>query len=981
MIELKQILTALALLGTFTAGAQDGIYGAMKEFQAPEDSTRTKVWWFHGETETTREGITADLEAFKEAGVGGVVYYDQVHGKAENAFDAFSPQWWEMLRFSASEADRLGLSFEITVSNGFVAGGPWITPENSMQRLCSSEIHVKGGQTIEALLPTPGSRWIEDVAILAFPMKKTLWEEKEFSASLEIEGPFTARSITYTAPKGRKSRVGAMQIPDKPAEEFSGMMYVAPEAAGVLECSDDGVNFREICTLPTCGGTSGLAQKTISFEPVSARHFRIRSNNKFSEARLSARAQTDRWQEKASYFSEFIEGNSTPDYKEGVIDPSSIIRLDSLLSEDGILRWDAPEGEWVVMRIGRESTGGKIKHGRQNLMGLECDKMSREAVRLQWDSYAGRIIDTLSTMGLKPKGVVMDSHEAGNQNWTSGFEKIFEDLNGYSLIAFLPATRGYIVGNKEETEKFLKDFRLSIVECITSRYYGEFNSLCEKAGVEFTAQATGNGLNLSSNNIQTKREIGKPQGEFWARDIHGSFDIVDCASASHLYGRRIASAEAFTDAKYCDSPATLKMLADFAYSKLINEFVVCASAYQPRLDQIPGNVANGRQYCLNRNNPFWSHSRPFWDYQARCAGMLRKGEAIVDILVYMGDDAPIKTLSYLLPRIPEGYNFDTATADALEGARVEKGELICAGGMRYRMLAIQRNVILDEEKVLFDEWKKHGLPIVQISSLDEELRPDFAPDMKFRSAARMDDCLRFSHRRLSDADVYFVYNHSRKAFSDMVELRTPYSHIYAFDPVDGSVSKLSDKASVRLELAADQSMFLVATSAILPHEAGIRSDRRIRLDGAWKIQFDPKMGGPEKIVKTRELKDWTAFEDEAIKYYSGMAVYSNSFIWDGKDADKKLFLHFDNLNWTAKVKINGQDAGIVWCAPWEIEVGHLLRKGRNEVEIEVCNSLYNRMIGDASKEEDEHITHSSHPLVSSDSPLIPSGIYGFVEIR
>ena len=30
-------------------------------FNNPQDSTRTKVWWFHGETETTTEGITDDL--------------------------------------------------------------------------------------------------------------------------------------------------------------------------------------------------------------------------------------------------------------------------------------------------------------------------------------------------------------------------------------------------------------------------------------------------------------------------------------------------------------------------------------------------------------------------------------------------------------------------------------------------------------------------------------------------------------------------------------------------------------------------------------------------------------------------------------------------------------------------------------------------------------------------------------------------------
>ena len=77
-------------------------------FADPQDSTRTKVWWFHGETETTREGITADLEAYRRAGVGGVVYYDQVHNKkTPGAFEAMSPEWWDMLIFSAREAERL----------------------------------------------------------------------------------------------------------------------------------------------------------------------------------------------------------------------------------------------------------------------------------------------------------------------------------------------------------------------------------------------------------------------------------------------------------------------------------------------------------------------------------------------------------------------------------------------------------------------------------------------------------------------------------------------------------------------------------------------------------------------------------------------------------------------------------------------------------------------------------------------------------
>ena len=90
----KQIImgTALcffsSLLMCISVMGQNGLaYG----FDCPQDSARTKVWWFHGETVGTHDGITADLEAFKQQGVGGVIYYDQVHGDGEGAFKVFSP--------------------------------------------------------------------------------------------------------------------------------------------------------------------------------------------------------------------------------------------------------------------------------------------------------------------------------------------------------------------------------------------------------------------------------------------------------------------------------------------------------------------------------------------------------------------------------------------------------------------------------------------------------------------------------------------------------------------------------------------------------------------------------------------------------------------------------------------------------------------------------------------------------------------------
>ena len=121
----------MAMATMASVAADDALW---QRFASPSDEARTKVWWFHGETETTEEGIDADLEAFKEKGVGGVVFYDQVHGDAAGAFPSMSPKWWRMLKHAARKARQLGLTFEVAASNGYVSGGPWITPELGMRK-------------------------------------------------------------------------------------------------------------------------------------------------------------------------------------------------------------------------------------------------------------------------------------------------------------------------------------------------------------------------------------------------------------------------------------------------------------------------------------------------------------------------------------------------------------------------------------------------------------------------------------------------------------------------------------------------------------------------------------------------------------------------------------------------------------------------------------------------------------------------------
>ncbi|MBQ8672454.1 MAG: glycosyl hydrolase family 2 [Bacteroides sp.] len=1028
MHTFKNVCLALgwgAVLGACTsAGSPYSIADIYQEFQSVPDSTRTKVWWFHGETETTREGITADLEAFCEAGVGGVVYYDQIHGSGEGACAIFSPEWWEALKFSAAEARRLGLSFEINLSNGFVAGGPWITKEMSMKRLCHSQVVVEAGATYDDVLPPPSADEFWDVRTLAFPVPDAVeWGEKRLiertvkydaptKLTYDLGRPFTARSLTYSEACNSKHPTAAMNWPGPPADHFYGDGYLELPPIGSLEASEDGKTWRVVRTIPTLYKIHHRV-KTISFPAVTARYFRLNLHGwnrpdgqrprtlELRRATLSSQAMTDEWENKAGVNSEYVTDNLTPSYaSREVIDPSKVIDLSDLMQADGRLRWCAPDGEgrWVILRVAQTSTRGHTKHGRPGQMGLECDKMSREAARLQWNNFAQVILDTLDRYGLKPTGVVMDSHEMGSHNWTHGYEREFEAMQGYDLTPYLPALLGYVVGSKEQSEEVLFHHRQTIAHLVNHRYFAALDTLAMEAGVTLTAQATGNGQSMTSDNIAAKGSVRRPQGEFWGKHADASYDIKEAASAAHVYGKPIASAEAYTDVKYSQTLAYFKRLADYAYAYQLNEFVVCASAYQPWTDRRPGNTAHRREYCLNRNNTMWPMSRGFWDYQSRCAYLMRQGRPVADLCIYLGSEVSNKLLSYRLPEIPEGYDWDVCTDDALLHLfSAEEGRLKARCGTSWQVLVVERLARLTpeaEEKV--EQLKRQGVKVYDARKEGDYGLQAFltqagvAPDAAFRSANRPDDRLFFAHRRLNDAELYFFDNHSPKSYVGEVTLRGSKGLTAEYwNPDTGLRYALRSKAAangdltVHLALDAREAGFVVLRSPGAMSAPALKrtwGDETMErpMNDEWTVYF--LLPKTLKCIQMPVLTSWTNLEDEELKHHSGTAIYNRAFkaprLFDGKRA----YLHVDGLEGASSVWVSGRFVGYLWCAPWEVDITDYLKPDYNEVCIEVANQLTNRMIGDLSLPEAERTTWATTPIVTPADTLLPAGITGGVSL-
>ena len=178
-----------------------------------------------------------------------------------------------------------------------------------------------------------------------------------------------------------------------------------------------------------------------------------------------------------------------------------------------------------------------------------------------------------------------------------------------------------------------------------------------------------------------------------------------------------------------------------------------------------------------------------------------------------------------------------------------------------------------------------------------------------------------------------------------------------WDPVRGTRRELTDvrferdETWVPLEFATAQSWWVVfrsPTQSVSVSRANFPQLEPVsEMVGPWEVRFDPKWGGPAR-VKFERLKDWTRRPEPGIRYYSGTAIYRATF-----QANTGDDLDLGDVRHIARVRVNGQDLGVVWTSPWGVPLpAGCLQQGENVLEIEVANVWANRLIGDEQEPPD-----------------------------
>jgi len=560
------------------------------EFENPSLESAPWVFWrwrWDYADRYTKAGITDELEAMAEQGIGGV-NIDCVGGRTpKNAAPYMSEGWLDLVDHAHQEAQRLGIEFYMHACDGWAnTGGPWIEPEDAMKVYTSSKTQVKGPSVFNGNLPVP------DASLL----------QRHQNATLD----------------------------GKPIEEF----------------------YRDVAVL--------------------------------------------------------AYDNSSPNTVR-----ESMINLTDKMSADGYLRWEAPAGDWTILRFGWKITGSQNAPATPEGTGLECDKLSPIGI----DAHLAAIEPLIQILENRSNGVQSflgsDSWEAKEHSWTQSMPEDFKAAKGYDLLPWLPVLadenstvlrsslyctlggRRPLVVNHKATAmaaRFLEDYNDQLDEMVRDNWALRMREKMNKRGILTQCQSFPEFANMSSGEfwaVTLGEAVHGPWANFFTDDPLRSFGVPNhVPPRARGYGNNITAAETLTcrSQNWERTPYAQKAAIDWALCAGINKIVFHLYAMQPDSERKPHYLGCGT--TVNRNLTWWPLASGWFDYIARVQFMMRRGNHVSDVC-FMAENPRCWPGGHFAQTFPAPYRFDITGWDRIvNDMQVVDGNLTFPEGTNYRLLVL-----------------------------------------------------------------------------------------------------------------------------------------------------------------------------------------------------------------------------------------------------------------------------------------------------
>jgi hypothetical protein len=959
-------------------------------FRNPPDSARLWVYWTQSGNYCLKSA-TADLEAMKEAGIGGVLRMDCSVGQIPNAAPFLGEEWRKQFVHCVHECERLGLEFAAITGPGWTGtGGPWIQAKQSMQHLVPATVHTKGPGRFNQVLPLPQPRvsgyhrettprmqkqireFYEDVALFAFPRREPVIADIDEKA-LFIRNPFTSM------PGVRPRLPSPASYPAAPKEQVIDLESIV-DLTGRLQA--DG---RLVWDVPPGEWTIvrlGVRSTGANTRPAPAAGLGLESD-KFSKEALATHFQ--------SYFDPLLTAIGPRPIGRKV----GFVALDADSWEMSSQNWTPGFREKFKRRRGYDpwlyfaTYTGCVVDSREQSERFLWD-IRRTCQELLLENHAAEMKRLCHQRGLRLMIEPYDMNPAGDLDLGSyadfpAGEFWFDTLqSGWSCIE--AASVAHIMGKP-----------IVLAEGFTSignwaRSPWTLKSQTDWAFAVGINKFSIHGYAHQANEDAPGNTFGR-YGVFWNRKqtfwpMVGAYHEY-LARCSYLLQQGVTVSDILyltpegapqvfqpPPSALHDAAGRLPDKKGYAFDGCSPRILMDRAEVRDGLISFPGGTSY-RLLVL----PRWKTMTP--SLLEKIIQLVQSGAVVLgappisspSLSNYPHCDAQVKQLAeqlwgkapYVRERVlGKGRVFlDSAAAQLLQTAHTEDAPLIPRTGKRITPVAGD----------LYPGYNETAAVLRQLG-----VHEDFSATGP----------VRYAHRRTVAFDIYFVSNRTDQRIQADCTFRVAAGRPELWTPVNGERRPLpqyqgiNGLTAVSLQFEPREGFFIVfprgesfgSRKSIAGATNFLKATTVATLEGSWEVSFNPKWGGREKVAFDK-LEDWTKRPEQEIKYYSGIATYRKSFHRPaGPPADSTIYLDLGTVHEMARVRLNGKDLGMVWCAPWRVDITRALEAGANRVEIEVANLWPNRLIGDAALPSERRLTKASATIYQKDSPLLPSGLLG-----
>ena len=928
---LAVVFIVLITMPACTAQSNDILQEA---FEDPPESSKPGVYWYFMDGNLSMDEMTRDLESMKESGINHVIFLEVGIGVPRGPIDFMSEEWQDHFVHAVRETERLGMKILMGAGPGWCgSGGPWVKPEESMKHLVFSETRITGGKRVDVELPVPEQRsttwhqmkdrYYEDVAVYAIPAEalplisdineKALYERDPYSSKPNVK-PYLPAPASYEEAKENKV-LDHKDIIDVSVYLQSNGRLVWDAPKGKWTIVRMGIRVTGASTRPSPEPVIGLEANKLD-----AGDFENHLKN-----------YTDILLEK------------TAPRKEGV--GWTGFHMDSW--ESGAQNWTDGIVEEFIERRGYDPEPYFLAYTGRAIESVEITE------RFLWDlrqtckellienhaefgkAYAHKngLELTIEPYDMNPAGdldlgAVADVIMAEFWSKRFGFHTSYAVIQATSIshISGQPVVGAEVFtsNNNEAWQEYpwsMKDQSDWALAMGVNRF--AYHTFAHKPlGDEHRP-----GMTMGPYGVHWDR------GQTWWPMVRAYHSYISRCSHMMQQGQAIA------DILYL-TPEGAPMI------------------FTPPADALKENgaIPDKKGYGFDGCSPKM---------------LLERAEVEKGKIVFPGAS------SYEIMVLP---NFETMTHELLEKitSMVEKGAtVIGTPPVKSPSLMDYPNCDIRVKKLAEDVWGSLQSPdeLNEISYGEgtiywggnlssDELYPSFKSTVEVLSGLNIpadfysdNNTIRFGHRRTADKDIYFIANRTGESQKTSCTFRAS-GEPELWSGVDGSSRKLGQyrtidgNTNIDLEFVPYESHFVVfkrnkaVINEIKEGESNFPTFNTLQtLEGDWDVAFDPKFGGPEEI-RFHELQDWTLHEKRGVKYYSGIATYRKTFHLE-KLEEKEYYIDLGIVNDIARVKLNGKDLGVIWCAPWRINISNALQEGENVLEIEVANRWINRLLGDS----------------------------------